>query len=152
VVLGLSCAVGARWAHDLVYHEATVQALQWQMVSFVVVLLVVFLSPLLLFVGTLRRAKTKAVLDMGALAGRQGRLAQRRWSERGGVEEDTAPDAAADVDAQSLYEAFEKMRPIPFSKTALAPLVLAAALPMLAVVAIQLPVADLLKTLLHALI
>jgi len=79
-------------------------------------------------------------------------LGQRRWSERRDVEEDTVPDAASDVDAQSLYEAFEKIRPIPFTKTAVAPLVLAGALPMLAVVGIQLPVADLLKALLGALI
>jgi len=57
-----------------------------------------------------------------------------------------------DVDTQSLYGAFEKMRPIPLTKTAVAPLVLAAALPMIATAAIQLPVVDLLKKLLGALI
>lgn len=152
VVLGLSCALAAKWAHDLVYHEVAIQALQWQMVGFVVIVLVVFLSPLLVFAGTLRRAKTRALLDMGAFAGRQGRLGQRRWSEHRDVEDDSVPDAASDVDAQSLYEAFEKMRPIPFTKTAVAPLVLAAALPMIATAGIKLPVADLLKTLLGALI
>jgi len=152
VVLGLSCVLGAHWTHNLVYHEVKVEALQWQMVGFVVVALVVFLSPLLLFAGTLRRAKTQALLDMGAVAGRQGRLGQQRWSERRDVGQDPVPDDVPDLDAQSLYGAFEKMRPIPLTTTALTPLVLAAALPMIATAGIQLPVAALLKTLLGALI
>jgi len=44
VVLGVSCVLGAKWAHDLVYHGTKVQALQWEMVGFVVISLVVFLS------------------------------------------------------------------------------------------------------------
>ena len=79
-------------------------------------------------------------------------LEQQRWSERRDVERDLVPDAVSDVDAQSLYGTFEKMRPIPLAKTAVAPLVLAAALPMIGTAAIQLPVTDLLKKLLSALI
>jgi len=151
LVFALGCVLGAHWAHDLVYHDVTVKALQWQMGILVVVAVALSMSPLLVFAGPLRRARMRALLDMGAIAGSQGRLLQRRWTGGREVRDDEAPDAPA-LDPAALYGTFEQMRPIPFSKSTLAPLVLAAALPMLAVAAIQLPVRDLLKTLLGALL
>lgn len=155
VVLALGCVLGAHWAHDLVYHGATVQALKWQMGTFVVVALLLFLSPLLVFAGPLGRAKKQALLDYGALVGEHGRLVRRRWIEGREVEDDAvlgAPELGPVADTVALYEAVENMRPIPLSKPTVAPLVIAAVLPMLVVVAIQIPIVEILKTLLGTLI
>jgi hypothetical protein len=80
LVFALGCVLGAHWAHDLVYHDVTVKALQWQMGIFVVVAVALSMSPLLVFAGPLRRARMRALLDMGAIAGSQGRPLQRRWT------------------------------------------------------------------------
>jgi hypothetical protein len=155
VVLGIGCVLGAHWAHDLVYHDATVQAIKWQMGAFVVVALLLFLSPLLAFAGPLGRAKRQALLDYGALVGAHGRLVRRRWIEGREIEDDAvlgAPELGPVADTATLYEAVENMRPIPLSKRTVAPLALAAVLPMLVVVAIQVPIVEILKKLLGALI
>ena len=155
VVLGIGCVLGAQWAHDLVYHGVTVKALQWQMGAFVVVALLVFLSPLLVFARPLARAKTQALLDYGALVGGHGRLVRQRWIEKHEIEDAAvldAPELGPVADTVALYQAVENMLPIPLSKATVAPLVLAAALPMLLVAAIQVPIAELLKALLGALI
>lgn len=151
VVLGTSCVLGAKMAHDLMYHDVTVQALQWQMIGFVVIAPLVFLSPLMVFAGILRRAKTRALLELGALAGRKGRLDQQQASERRDTVEGAEPDVA-DVDAQSLYEACENMYPIPMAMATVVPLVIAAALPIVAAAAIKLPIADMIAALVGALI
>lgn len=155
VVLALGCVLGAHWAHDLVYHDATVQAIKWQMGAFVVVALLLFLSPLLVFAGPLGRAKRQALLDYGALVGEHGRLVRRRWIEGREIEDDTvlgAPELGPVADTTALYEAVENMRPIPLSKRTVAPLALAAVLPMLVVAAIQVPIVEMLKKLLGVLI
>ena len=131
------------------------QSLQLPMIAFIVSALLIFLSPLLVFAGPLLRAKKQALLDYGALIGRHGRLVRERWIEGREVKEDAilnAPELGPVADTTSLYEAVKRMRIVPLGKASIAPILLAAAIPMIAVFAIQVPVKGILKTLLKALI
>jgi hypothetical protein len=155
VVFAIASVLASGWAHDVVYHDVAVRALQWEMVAFVVAVLVVFLSPLLVFAGVLGRAKKQALLEYGTLVGRHGRLVRERWIDGQEVKEDAvlnAPELGPVADTTAIYEAVEKMRPVPFSKSGVVPLVLAAIVPMLAVLSIQIPIVQLVKKLLGALI
>jgi hypothetical protein len=51
-----------------------------------------------------------------------------------------APELGPVADAIAIYEAVQKMRAVPISKSAVVPLMLAAAAPMIAVLAIEVPI------------
>jgi hypothetical protein len=63
-----------------------------------------------------------------------------------------APELGPVADTVSLYEAVKAMRVVPLGKASVAPILLAAAAPMLVVLAIEVPVKDILKMLMKALI
>ena len=155
VVLAVSVVLASRWAHDVVYHGVSVQSLRLPMISFVVLVVALFLTPLTMFLGLLSRTRKQALLDYGALIGRHGRLVRERWIEERDIGDDAilnAPELGPVADTTSLYEAVTRMRALPCGKKALMPLLFAAVLPMTAVLAIQLPFKDILKTLAKTLI
>jgi hypothetical protein len=155
VALAAGAVLAAGWAHDVVYHGVSAQSMQLPMVAFVVTALLVFLSPLFVFAGPLLKVKKQALLDYGALIGRHGKLVRERWIEGREVEEDAilnAPELGPVADTTSLYEAVKHMRIVPLGKASVAPILLAAAIPMIAVFAIQMPVKGILKMLMKALI
>ena len=155
VALAVSAVLASRWAHDVVYHGVTVQSLRMPMIALVILLVVLFTSPAFMFIGPLIRAKKQALLDYGALIGGHGRLVHRRWIEEREVKDDgilSAPELGPVADTISLYEAVKRMRMVPVDKSSLIPLVFAAGLPMIVVMAIQFPVGQILRMLLKIVI
>ncbi|MCU0736389.1 MAG: hypothetical protein MUF20_12885 [Methylotetracoccus sp.] len=154
VLLGISSVMAAKWAHDVVYHGTDVQSLRVNMISLAVVLLVIFSAPYLMWIGRLLSAKKQALLDYGALVGDHGRLVRRRWIEKGAVDDEAilaAPELGPVADTVALYETVQKMSIVPLGKAAFLALAVPIAIPMLAVIAIQIPLKDILLTLLKTL-
>ncbi|WP_236102397.1 hypothetical protein [Methylotetracoccus oryzae] len=154
VLLAISIVPASKWAHEVLYHGKDVHALQSGMIGLALVLLLVFASPYLVWVGTLARTRKQALLDYGALVGEHGRLVRRRWIDKMPVEDDavlTAPELGPVADTVALYEAAQNMRALPLGKQSLLALVVPVALPMLGVVALRIPVKEILLTLLKAL-
>ena len=155
VILAIGTVVASRWAHDAVYHGLSLPSLRIQMIAFVIACLVLFLLPLAAFAGPLKRAKRRAILEYGALVGRHGRLVRERWIEGRPLEDDAvlnAPELGPVADTAALFDAVKSMRSVPIGKAAVLPIAAAAIAPMVAVLAIQMPVKDLALTLLKALI
>jgi hypothetical protein len=153
----LAFAVGAvlasRWAHDAVYHGLSVTSLRVEMIGFVVLCVVVFALPLFAFHAPLKRAKKQALLDYGELVGRHGRLVHKRWIEGREVGQPPileAPELGPVADTAAMYSAVRSMRTVPLGKNSVLPVALAAALPIIAVLALQMPVKALALTLLKA--
>jgi hypothetical protein len=154
VVFGLSAVLASRWAHDVLYHGVHVQALRIEMIAVVVVALLLFLAPLALWLPPLRACKRRALLDYGALVGEHGRLVRRRWILREPVADAAllgAPEIGPVADTITLYDAVRKMRIVPIGRSTLLPIALAAILPMLPVLAIEIPIKDVLLKLLKTL-
>ncbi len=155
VALAIGTVLAAQWAHDALYHGLALQSLRVEMIAFVVLALVLFLLPLAAFAGPLARAKKRALLDYGALVGRHGRLVRERWIEGKTLDDDAllnAPELGPVVDVAAAYDAVKAMRTVPIGKAAIIPLAAAAAAPMLAVLALQVPVGEMLLKLLKALV
>jgi len=155
LALALAIVLASRWAHDAVYHGLALQSVKVEMLVFVALCVAVFSAPLLFFHGPLKRARARALLDYGALVGRQGRLVHARWIEGASLKDEPlldAPELGPVADVNALYEAVRAMRTVPLGKASVMPVALAAALPMLAVLALQVPVAALLKRLVHAIL
>ena len=155
VVLAVSAVLASRWAHDVLYHGVDVKSLAVPAGVFVVSVLLLFLAPLLPFGSRLRAAKRNALLDYGALVGRHGRGVHARWIEGREVADDdllSAPELGPVADTAALYQSVSQMRGAPIGKQSLVVLALPAILPLLAVVAIQIPIKDILIKLLKTLV
>ncbi|MBM4200852.1 MAG: hypothetical protein FJ189_06150 [Gammaproteobacteria bacterium] len=154
VLLAISVVISSKWAHEVLYHGKDIHALQSNMIALALLLLLVFASPYLVWIGTLARARKKALLEYGALVGEHGRLVRRRWIDKVRVDDDallSAPELGPVADTVALFEAVQNMRSFPLGKHALLGFVVPIALPMLGVVALQIPVKEILLTLLKAL-
>lgn len=155
VALALGAVLASGWAHDAVYHGLNLPTLKVEMIAFIVIALIIFNLPLLAFAQPLKQAKKQALLDYGALVGRHGALVHQRWIEGRDLPDDAilhAPELGPVADTAALYDAVKAMRTMPLGKTAILPLALAAAIPMIAVLVIQVPVKALALKLLKALI
>jgi hypothetical protein len=151
VVFALSASLASRWAHDVVYHDVHVAALRMPMIAFAVVVLVLFLAPLLPWQRPLAAAKRRAELEYGALVARHGRLVRRRWILGEPVGEEailSAPEIGPVADTLALYEAARNMKTLPIGRRSLLAILLPAAIPLVFVLAIEIPVKDLLLGLL----
>lgn len=155
VVLALSAVTAAMLAHDVVHHAVSVKTLPMQMAAFAVIVVMVFLLPMLAFAGPLSRAKRQALLDYGSLVGQHGRLVHQRWIEGKRIDEQAvldAPELGPVADVATLYSAVVAMRTVPLSKASVVPLALAAAIPMLVVLGLEVPVGQLLANVVKALL
>jgi hypothetical protein len=155
VAFALSVVLASHWAHQVVYHDLPVQSLKAPAVAFLVVVLVVFLFPFVAFVGPLAAAKKRAELEYGALVGEHGDLVRKRWILKETIADDGllhAPEIGPVADTVSLYEAVEKMRPFPIGKRALIAVALPALIPIVLVIAIKVPVREILGKLLKGVV
>jgi len=143
VILASSAVLAGRWGHDVLYHQVPVASLRVPMAIFVVLALVLFLAPLLVFAPNLLALKRRGLLAYGALIGRHGRLVERRWVRGETVADDgllEAPELGPVADTITLYEAIERLRPAPIGKQSVVTVAAAAIIPMLSVIAIEIPI------------
>lgn len=145
-----AAVIAAGWAHDATYHDLDVHSLHAMMVAGLVIALAVFLAPYFAFAGPLGRAKKQALLDYGALVARHGAAVRDKWI-LGHARVDppllSAPEIGPVADTVALYEAVSRMRPVPLGRTALLAIALPVAIPFIAVLAIQIPLRELLQEL-----
>ncbi|MGH7332602.1 MAG: hypothetical protein ACREKS_07600 [Candidatus Rokuibacteriota bacterium] len=145
VILAASTVLAARWGHDVLYHALPVESLRVSMGLFVVLVLLLFLAPLLVFVPKLAALRRQSLLAYGALVGRHGHLVEQRWIRGEAVEDRgllAAPELGPVADTLTLYEAVVRMRAAPIGKQSIITVAAAAIVPMLPVVAIQVPIKD----------
>lgn len=155
VVLALSVTIASRLAHDVLYHGVEAGSLYLPIAVFCGAVLLLFLAPLLPWARPLAAAKREARLAYGALVARHGLDVHRRWILGKPVAEQSllaAPELGSVADTITLYQAVCRMRPAPVGRRALGAILLPAALPLLGVLAIEVPVLDLLLRLLRALV
>jgi hypothetical protein len=155
LALAVGTGLASRWAHDAVYHGLTLTSLRVEMITFVALCTVIFALPLLAFRKPLKALKKQALLDYGALVGEHGRLVHKRWIEGHEVGRPPvleAPELGPVADTAAMYAAVRSMKSVPLGKGSVLTVALAAALPIIAVLALQLPVKALLLTLLKAVV
>jgi hypothetical protein len=108
-----------------------------------------------MFVPLMAKTKRRALLDYSALVGRHGRLVRDRWIAGRELEDDSllnAPELGPIADTGPLYDAVAAMRVLPIGKMTVAPLLVAALLPIILVLAIEIPIKQILGALVKAVI
>jgi hypothetical protein len=154
VTLALSAMLASHWAHAIVYHGQTLGALKVQAAVFVIVWSLLLLAPLAAFMPGLRAAKHAALPSYAALVAEQGRLVRRRWIDGTTTAETPLlePEGVGPIaDAAAMFDAVRSMRMLPIGKSSFAGIVVPIAVPMLAVIALQIPIRELALDLVKAL-
>jgi hypothetical protein len=153
--LALSATISARWAHAIVHHGQTLSSFKFPALMFAVVWSLLLLGPLVPLILPLLRAKRAALPSYSAMLAEQGRAARRRWID-GTTKTDNPllePDGIGVIaDASTMFDQVRAMRILPVSKTSLIGILLPIAVPMLVVVALQVPIRNLLGGLLKTLL
>ena len=147
VVLAISATVCAHEAHFVLKHGVLVQSLKLQAVGFMIILLAIFLSPLLAVAPALRVFRRQVYFEYGSLVGRVDAAFDRRWvRDRGADVKDTLDrsDFSALADAQTIFETTASVRPLPISKATILTVLIPALVPMLLLMAVQVPVKEIL--------
>ena len=150
-----SAVVASRLAHDVIYHGVTLQSLKVVLGGFVVLVVAICVAPLLPLAGTLAAAKRRALLDYGALLGQHGRLVRQRWI-LGEAPADDALLRAAEIgpvaDTLAVYEAVRSMRVVPFGKSTLLGIAIPTLIPIVVLLSTQVPIKEVLKKIVGALL
>lgn len=154
VAFALTSVVGSAWAHEIVVHGVDVETFAVSMALAIAIPTLVFLAPMLVLAGPMGRVRNEALLRYGALVARHGDALERRWIDGEPVDDPVleAPEIGAAADAAALYESVVRMRPVPFGAASVLSVAVPAALPMIAVLATQIPLATLAKTIAGALL
>jgi len=141
----ISAVLSGRWAHDVVFHGATLAELAISMGAFVVVTTILVLVPLLVFMRPLWAARRVALFDYGALVGEHHRRLRRRWILGETLNDDAmldAPELGPGAYSGRLYDFVSGIWPVPVGKRILISLVGLIALPMVPLVAAEVHLGD----------
>jgi hypothetical protein len=141
----ISAVLSGRWAHDVLYHGATLSSLAIPMGAFVVFTALLILVPLLVFMRPLWAARRVALFDYGALVGEHHRRLRRRWILGETLNDDAmldAPELGPGAYSGRLYDFVWGIWPIPVGKRILLSLVGLIALPMVPLIAAEVHLGD----------
>lgn len=154
VILAVSAVLASGWAHNVVFHGVTLASLRIPALSFLAIMLVLFISPVLSFTPVLTAARRVGLQEYGELIARHGRGVRERWIKGQAVPDDgllAAPEIGPVADTIALYDAVWRIRPVLVNKATIATVLGAIIIPLIAVIAIRVPVGNLLLGLLKAL-
>jgi hypothetical protein len=150
-----SAVVASRLAHDVIYHGAGVQSLKGVLAGFVVLVVVICVAPLLALAGPLAAAKRRALLEYGDLIGKHGRLVRQRWI-LGEAPADDALLQAVEIgpvaDTLAIYDAVGRMRAVPLGKSTLLGIAIPTLIPIVVLISTQVPIKEVLKKIVGALL
>lgn len=153
--LALSVPIAGRWGHESAYHGLDLRTLMAPAAALLLLNVAIAVAPMLAFAPRLRALRRDGIARWGALLAEHGRLVERRWLRRETVDDDAllvAPELGPVADTAAVFEAVRALRIAPIARNSvIAPLV-ATAIPLIAVVATQIPVAEIAKKLIMGLV
>lgn len=150
IILAASSVLCSSIGTQVVYRGAKIQEFILVFVLFVVVALIVFLMPFLVFLPKLVSTRREGLLEYGALATRYTQLFSRKWVR---TEELAGPELLGTGDIQSLadignsVDRIENMKLLPIESADLRALFIAALLPAIPLALTQFSLSELFRVL-----
>jgi len=150
-MFALSTIVSASVAKQVVYGGANLSSFKFAALGMIVFLVVCFVLPLFAFTPRLTRLKFDGLTLYSGLISRHNLAFEAKWltgAKRAPAAETVgSPDMSSLADLSMSYDLVRRILPVPIVKEGVVPLVGAAVLPMLAVVAMQVPIPQLVASL-----
>lgn len=154
IVFAYSSVLSALLAGRVMYGGAHVMDFKVLLGGFVVVAVAVVSSPLLVLVRPLGAARRTALARYSALLTAHNRTFERRWLDgREGAGDDLlgGPDASSVADLGAAFAAVQRMRLLPIDRLTMVVLAASAIAPMIPLVALEIPLKDIVMRLLSVL-
>ena len=154
LALAISAVIGATWRSQLLEGVATLGSYKLPAALLAVIILLIFFLPLLLFTPKLIKEKKEGSLEYGSLQHLHSLQFRQKWVEE--RNEHTKEllgtlDVTSLADMSASFKNVEDMKVFPFKKSGAIALLAGLALPMIPAIAVQVPIRELLKSLLEAL-
>lgn len=144
VAFALSSMICSVIAQTVVYHNEKLTSFTNLAIAFVIVTLLFFIGPLLVFSPILIGARQRAIFTYGSLCQELNELFASKWLHT--VDRKTlieAPDSSTVTDLNSQYTLIQNMRPAVFDRQFVMVYVIAICVPALPLVATVIPLKDL---------
>ncbi len=148
IVFAFSATTAGVLANEIVYGGVSLRHYQIPMAGYVVVVLLVFLGPLVMFMPRMIEAKIKSLHDYSALAVMHNRMFEGKWVQGDNPKGEPVlgtPEISSLADLGNAYDVLDRMRPVPFDPADAVVLVLAAVIPMTPLLLTVMPVGRLLE-------
>jgi hypothetical protein len=145
-VLGNAAVVATHWSEQMALRGAHLKNFAATFVALVVVALLLALAPMVAFTRSLWTARLTGLRQYGHVAMALSRAFHGRWINR--QNDDTLlgnPDPSSLIDMQSSYQNVERMRLFPFGPRPAVLVVGAVLVPVLPLVALEVPIGELLS-------
>jgi hypothetical protein len=155
LAFGLSSILSANTAFHIVYGGAQIEALKIPFIAYLVLVNLIFLGPLLVFVPLLARTRRQGLLEFSSLANRYDQSFIDKWIKGKAPEGEPllgTGDIQSLADLGNSYQFARQMKPIPFDVRTMIQMSVIAAAPMLPLLPLVMPIADILKILSKALL
>jgi hypothetical protein len=145
----LTASLAGGLANLVLHGEFKVEMYRYTVLFFVGIIVALFTGPLLFFYLQLKQTKVLGKLGYGWLSRRQLSRFEQKWVRDRGADEAIlgAQDFSAVIDLSSTVGNVHSMRLLPFTYRELVPLISATLAPFLPVVALEIPVKEILKQL-----
>jgi hypothetical protein len=154
IVFAGGTVLAGQVANAIAYEGATLASVQWHMIAYGVLALLVLVAPLLAVTPVLIEVKKTALFDYGALVAHHAQSFDAKWIRGDGAADASilgSPDASSLADLGGSFTVVREMSVVPIDKPTLISLALAAALPMLPVVIFATPANELIGDLIKML-
>jgi len=149
IIFALSSLLSSQMGQEILFGGASLANYKATIFGFVVLILIIFLGPLLVFSLKLFDTKRKGLLEYGALANEYTQSFERKWIRREAPEGEAligSADIQSLADLGNSFEIVRKMRPAPFDlATAILPMVAAAVIPFLPLALTVFPLEEIIK-------
>ncbi len=133
-------------ANQVLHKHASIASFRIPVIALVVIVVLVFVAPLVLFAANLRRQFRRGVMEYGGLAHEVGRQFEQKWFNRAiGPEALEVPDFSATTDLLSVVAYSEEMRLLPFDFRAVAYLIVVSLTPFVPVIFMTIPLSSIIE-------
>jgi hypothetical protein len=156
ITFALSTVVSGAIASRIIFAGAHLQSFVAAYLALLVITLIIFAGPLVIFTPRLFQLKYRGMLRYGVLADRYTRLFEQKWVELGSLPEaDESVLGSSDIqslaDLGNTFELVRKMRVFPVEQSDFIALAIPAIVPALPLLTTVMPLSDIIKNLLHLL-
>lgn len=153
IIFMLGIVLASILAERMLYLDAQLNEYYGVIALFVVLCILLNVAPLLVFALPISLARRKGIHDYNALVITLHRAFDNRWIGDVSHQPDLLgnPDPSSAADLNAMYEAVSKMSPLPFNLKIMLASVLVSLLPLLPVIALQIPLTEMFKTLMSIL-
>jgi hypothetical protein len=150
----LGCVVASSFVKEIGLVSLSPLTVWLAMFAWLAMVLILFVGPLLVFAVPLYAVRERALLDYGRLAHQHHLAFDRKWfgEARDGADLMGSPDPSSASDLNATVQAVRELRAVPVDRAALVQLLVAGGAPLLAVVATQMSLLDLVRWIVGAIL